>query len=421
MAHRRLGKTVAVVNDLISRASYLERDDGRYAYIAPFYGQAKRIAWGYFKQYAGPLSRKISESELSITLRHNNAVLALYGADNPDSFRGQYFDGVDLDEYGNMKPSIWSEVILPTLIDRQGWATFIGTPNGPNHFRDQRLRAVADPNRWYTDLLPVSRTQHIPLVELLEMKELMSEEEYLQEMECSFEASTRGAFYAREIAEAITSGRVTPSDSQTDLPLHFAFDLGFTDDTSIGAFQEHPDGVHIVHAEDNNGRATAFYLNRISEICSMYGCARGRVHLPHDARAKTMQTGISIMEQFLAAGIRPEIVPNLDILDGISATRHIFKYLRFNEPSTTRLVLAIKSYHREYDEDKAAFSDNPFHDWASHPCDMLRYLALSARFPVGQYAPEPVPPPPLRDLKNYPFSLNELWEQNDGIFRDRIG
>jgi phage terminase large subunit len=134
VAHRRCGKTVACVNDLIRAAITLEKPDGRYAYIAPLFNQAKDVAWLYLKRYAQPLlASPPNETELRIDLL-NGSRIRLYGADNPDRLRGIYLDGVVLDEYAQMAPSLWGEVIRPLLTDRQGWATFIGTPKGKDKF-----------------------------------------------------------------------------------------------------------------------------------------------------------------------------------------------------------------------------------------------------------------------------------------------
>ena len=135
VAHRRCGKTVGCINDTIAKALYNRKKNPRYGYIAPTYRQAKEIAWQYLKDDARPVVKKIREAELSIELI-NGAKVSLFGADNPDSLRGLYFDGVILDEFGDMRPSLWGEVILPTLVDRKGWAVFIGTPKGKNHFYD---------------------------------------------------------------------------------------------------------------------------------------------------------------------------------------------------------------------------------------------------------------------------------------------
>ena len=133
VAHRRCGKTVACINDMIKRAIIADRPHGRYAYVAPFLAQAKEVAWEYLKRYAAPIIADKNEGELWVELM-NGSRIRLHGADNPDRLRGNYLDGVVLDEFGDMRPSIWGEVIRPMLADRLGWATFIGTPKGRNDF-----------------------------------------------------------------------------------------------------------------------------------------------------------------------------------------------------------------------------------------------------------------------------------------------
>ena len=410
IVHRRGGKTVAAVNDTIARILHFTTPagggPGRFAYMAPFYKQAKEVAWEYAKRYSRSAQKKVSEGELSITF-FNDAKLTLYGADNPDSLRGLYLDGAVLDEFGDMRASLWSEVVLPTLIDRQGWATFIGTPNGPNHFRDMYLAALLDPDRWFVERHPVSRTRLIPEEELQEMRRLMLPEEYEQEMECSFEASTRGAFYVSEMALAEAEGRAAAITPNPDMPLHFIFDLGFTDDTAIIAYQEASDGYPIIHAEADHYRPIAHYIARIEAICQLHGVKRGIVWLPQDARAKSLQTGRSIVEQFVAGGIRPEVVPPHNIVDGIAAARLLFPLVHFNEPHTRALILALKSYRRAYDEDRKVFSNKPVHDSSSHYADCYRYFSLITKRIV-----EPSPGDAVETTEegnNYLFTLDDLY------------
>jgi phage terminase large subunit len=428
VVHRRGGKTVATINDTISRILHFKppllsdgsgdyaQEPGRFGYVAPFLNQARQVAWDYLKRYsAGMMKKAPSEAELSITY-FNDCKCTLYGADNPDAFRGLYFDGVDMDEYGMMKPSVWSEVLLPTLVDRRGWATFIGTPNGPNHFRTLVRSAMADPARWFYERHPVSETKLISEDELVEMRKLMLPEEYEQEMECSFEASARGAFYSVEMVKAEREGRVRPLVSNTDMPLHFIYDLGYRDDTATICFQDAVDGYPIIHAESDNLKPIGHYIQRINTICSHYGCERGVVWLPHDAKAKTLQTGKSIVEQFLAAGIRPQIVPSLDVIDGIQAARLLFKDIWFNANEGAvsgpcmELVEALKTYRREWDEDKKVFKNKPIEDWSVHYADVFRYFAIVAK----KISAPKEDVDTISRLMSYPFTLEDLYEVNNG-------
>jgi phage terminase large subunit len=162
VCHRRFGKTVAAINQIIKAAVLCGRDNPRYAVVCPTYTQAKRVAWDYVTQYTRPLDPKVNISELRVDFMGRR--ISLYGADTPDSLRGIYLDGVVLDEVGDMNPKIWTEILRPALTDRGGWALFIGTPKGQNHFKELRDRAETEAD-WAllefkaseTNILPESR------------------------------------------------------------------------------------------------------------------------------------------------------------------------------------------------------------------------------------------------------------------------
>ena len=138
VCHRRFGKTVFAINQLI-KSSVEDIGKGkpapRYAYIAPLFKQAKTVAWDELKRLCSVFPEvKFNEAELRADFM--GARIQLYGADNYDTLRGIYLDGVVLDEYAQMNPKMFSEVIRPALSDRKGYAIFIGTPKGKNEFYD---------------------------------------------------------------------------------------------------------------------------------------------------------------------------------------------------------------------------------------------------------------------------------------------
>lgn len=415
VAHRRAGKTVAVVNDMLEKATYNTRENPRYGYVAPLLRQAKDIAWQYLKDAAKPFNPRINESGLFVELQAlpNLPRITIYGADNPDSFRGMYFDGIALDEFGNIKLSIWKEVILPALIDRRGWAVFMGTPNGPNHFRDMWYENLKRED-WFTDFLPVTATGIIPDEELAMMKTIMDPEQYLQEMMCSFEASVRGAIYARQMEQMLADKRIGEYHMQRGVPVNVVADLGYRDLTTLGFFQERPDGILVTHAMGDNLKPISHYIQYIKDYWRTTGARPGKVWLPHDARAKSLQTGKSTVELFVNAHLRPRIVPELSLQDGIAATREAFPYMYFNEKETETLVLAAKTYHRKYDEDTKTYKDEPVHDWSSNYMDMFRYMALVAdrkaipKGPRSGMAAGVVNNSPSGVY--YPFALDDIWD-----------
>ncbi len=402
VAHRRCGKTVATINDIVSHALYSEKVRARFGYIAPYYSQAKQIAWDYLVEYTKEIATKVSISSLSVDL-FNGARITLYGADNPDAFRGLYFDGVVIDEYGDCRPNLWTEIIRPALADRRGWATFIGTPNGLNHFYDIWQFALAHPDRWYTEALPQSKTNILDADEVEEMRSMMEEDEFDQEIECSFMAATRGAYYSRELKRTlIGSFPVDPSR-----PCHYVFDLGYTDSTAIWRWQEHPDAIELSLAYEQDSRPIQYYIDWLHSQRTA-GITPGEVWLPHDALAKTLQTGRSIVEQFISGGIRPKIVAKLDLLDGIQAARQIFPKLAFDKEGCKDGLLALHSYRRTWNADRNEYSAKPLHDWSSNFADSFRYFALVAKLED----PSKTALIPAKDFARplYGFTLDEAWK-----------
>lgn len=434
VAHRRAGKTVACVNEAVTRALYSRKHRPRYAYIGPLLKQAKKIAWEYLKEYTvGFQGKKPSESELTVKLAHNNAEISIYGADNPDAFRGQYFDGVVLDEYGDMAPSVWSKVLLPTLADRQGWAVFIGTPKGKNHFykifrRSQGLDLPENSHEyltklsWYNFILRASESGILAPDELLLQRSEMTEDEYLQEFECSFDAAVLGTYYASILTLIESRNQIRPEvEYDPNFPVFVVFDLGYTDSTAAWFWQERPDGLAIIDYEEASGKALSYYFDTLRHKGYRYG----KIWLPHDARAKSLQTGRSTVEQFLAQAFPTydtgqtrlvDIVPNLSLQHGIDAARLILPSCHFNSVKTHIGVECLRAYRRRWDEELRIFSESPLHDWSSHGSDAFRYLALVSRERIVAPSKSDLP-----DLNAPPrITLDQLWETTKQSIRSRM-
>ena len=216
VAHRRMGKTVLAVNHLIKQAIVAPISRSSFAYLAPFRNQAKQIAWEYLRHYTAPIPYlDVNKSELSITLP-NSSKIQIFGADNPDSLRGAYFDGVVMDEVAQMKPEVWGEIIRPALADRGGKAVFIGTPKGVNLFsamyeKALKLESEGDPD-WKAMLYSVEQTGVIPPKELESLRREMSENEFRQEFLCDFNAAADDALISIDDVRAAVARNYTEGD-----------------------------------------------------------------------------------------------------------------------------------------------------------------------------------------------------------------
>lgn len=376
VCHRRFGKTVLAINHTIKQALTCPLPDPRYAYVAPTYKQAKLIAWDYVKKFAGVIPGvNFNEQELRCDLP-NGAKIRLLGADNPDSLRGIYLDGVVPDEPALMPATLWPQVIRPLLEDRNGWALFIGTPKGHNQFYDLHEKAKIEPD-WYTAVFKASETGIFTQEQLASLRRDMSQEEYEQEFECSFEAAIVGAYYGKEMAQAEREGRITDVPWDPSIPVDTWWDLGMDDSTVIWLVQRTPMQVRILDVIASSGVGLAWYKKQLQDRPYVYGRHVG----PHDIEVRELGTGQSRKEVAAKLGITFEVAPNLPVQDGIEASRRMIAKSWFNSgnPSVRKAVEAMKQYRREWNEKNGVFKGNPLHDWTSDYADAFRMGAVSDR------------------------------------------
>jgi phage terminase large subunit len=377
VAHRRAGKTVAAVCDLIDGAMQCDKPKPRFAYVAPYLAQAKDVAWAYLKHYAGKVDCvKIHESELRVDLPKGGQI-RLYGADNPDRLRGIYLDGVVLDEFADMAPGAWSQVIRPTLADRGGWAAFIGTPKGRNEFWRLYERAVADPEQWYSSRLRASETKIIPPAELEALRRELSEDEYAREFETSFEAAVRGAYYAPLLNAAEAQGRMGRVAADPLLPVHAAFDLGIGDATAIWLAQFAGREIRLIDYIENSGVGLDWYGRALRERGHLYA----PLILPHDAQARELGTGKSRVEMLQAMGFATRVLPASGVEDGIETVRRYLSRTWIDGEKCAAGLEAVRLYQARMD-DRRGLSLGPLHNWTSHAADALRYLMVAYEEPA---------------------------------------
>lgn len=368
VCHRRFGKTVAAINELIRKAMTNPKESPRYAYIAPTFGQSKRVAFDYLVKFTRPLNPEINISELRADFYGRR--ISLYGADGGgDNLRGIYLDGCILDEVGDMNPRVWNEVIRPALADRLGWALFIGTPKGANHFKDFRDRAEQE-SGWKLLEFKASETNVLPQDELSAAKKEMGDAKYAQEFECNFDSPVEGAFYAQQIVD-LAPERFKEFARDDLLKTYTAWDLGVGDSTAIFVAQTMGKEVRIIDYVENHGQGLAWYVNWIKD--NKYATAEHI--LPHDVEVRELGTGKSRKEILQDLGLSITVCPRLGVDDGIQAVRRLLPNCWFH-PKAKQGLDCLRNYRREYDEKRQVFYDKPLHDYTSHAADAFRYLAV---------------------------------------------
>lgn len=402
VAHRRSGKTVAGVAKAIQKAFECQRQNPRTGVVLPYLKQAKTNAWQYLKQMTRHLpERSVNESELKITMIGNREV-RLYGADNPNSIRGGYFDYVFCDEWAFADPTVYPLVIRPMLSDRMGSIDFASTPNGKNHFHTLYKQACQE-KKYFTMFLEAETSGLLRADELADIKAdpLISEEKYAQEYLCSFEAATEGSYYGVLIARAASEGRIRGGIYNPLLPVVTVWDIGESDDTVIWFAQWSPDGLNVVNLYKNNGQTIAHYC----DIIKTMGYAYVAHYLPHDIEQKHFGMLKTRREQFKENGIDVITVPRMvSKMDGINAARTVLPICRFDETKCSYGIEALKAYHAEFDFDRMVFKDTPVHDWSSHPADAFANMALVYNSIFRRSQPKPVETLPGIDVSMPTFS-----------------
>jgi hypothetical protein len=381
VAHRRAGKTVARINKLIRKGVECTLPQPRYGYIAPYFVQAKDIAWQYLKHYSAPLmlaagGGKRNEAELSITLPHNGAVVRLYGADNIDRMRGLYFDGLCVDEAQDIAPSALTSVLLPALADRKGWLDLSGTPKGWGNLLGKSYKAAQADPEWSVQLLRASETGILDDGELALMRRNMPANEYDAEFECSFDAAVTGAYYAPALTQAQTDGRIAGVPYDRAAKVHTWWDLGVADSTVIWFVQLVGREIRVIDYYEANGKGLDHYAKVLQDRGYLYG-----QHIaPHDIAVREFGSGRSRIETAQALGIKFDTAPNLPVKDGIDATRMVLGRCWFDAQRCATGLDALRQYREHYD-DKRGVSRGPLHNFASHAADAFRYgvVALEER------------------------------------------
>ena len=369
--HRRFGKTVMVLNHLIRAALTNKNHNPRLAYIAPTYKQAKSIAWDYLKYYTKNIpGTKYNESELRCDFV-NGARVTLLSSENFDSIRGIYLDMVAIDEVAQVSQGLIDEVVTPALSDRKGKMFLIGTPKGMNNiFYDYYLKSQSD-DKWYLYKAKASETKIVEKDELDAALAVMGEAKYQQEFECSFVGNIQGSIYGDLVDDLDDAKRIGGVPYNPAHLVNTAWDLGYTDACSIIFFQQVNHNIHIIDYYENEKEALPHYAEVLKEKEYIYG----NHYAGHDVEQTDFSSGYSRREVAANYGIRFRVAPRINLEDGIHAVKMILPRCKIDSDKCSDLLIALRHYHRKYNDKERVYKIKPVHDFSSHPMDALRYLA----------------------------------------------
>ncbi len=379
--HRRSGKEKTIINVC---AKQMEHRVGSYYYFFPSFTQGKKILWdGMDKDGFKFLSHfpkeilagKPNDTEMKLKYT-NGSIFQVIGTDNIDSVVGTNPIGCVFSEYALQDPRAW-DYVRPILAENGGWAIFNFTPRGNNHGKAIKEQAEGDKENFYCEVLTVDDTKCIPPYILAqERKEIIKQHGndalYQQEYMCSFETPVEGSYYGNQIRMAQSEGRITRVAYDPAILVDTWWDLGVGDSMAIWYTQSVGNEVRAIDYDEFNGEGLDYCAKRLKEKNYVYG----EHTAPHDIEVRELSTGKTRRELAAGLGINFNVAPKLPIDDGISACRIIFPRIWFDEKKCERGLDALKSYHKEYDEQNKCYKDRPHHNWASHGADSFRTFGV---------------------------------------------
>jgi phage terminase large subunit len=232
IAGRRFGKTHLAIRNL---CYYAKEPNREVWYVSPSYKMSKNIVWRKLKNKLQDLrwAKKINETELSILLK-NGSVIALKGADNPDSLRGLGLDYLIMDEFADIDPIAWFEVLRPTLADREGHAMFIGTPKGiANWSYDLYQNALLNED-WDRFQFTTIEGGNVSEKEIEAAKRDLDERSFRQEFLATFETYAGRIYYAFEREHNVKENPITDKDTSI---IHVGIDFNIDPMSAVVGIQ----------------------------------------------------------------------------------------------------------------------------------------------------------------------------------------
>lgn len=390
--HRRAGKEKTDLNLMVKKA--LERV-GSYYYIFPELTQGRKILWdGADKdgfRFIDHIPKEIrygrpNETEMKIRLKkpgtnEPGSMIQIVGSDRFNSVMGTNPVGMIFSEYSLQDPICWA-YFRPILLENGGWAIFNYTPRGENHAFDLWNLAKADPKRWFSQILTVDDTKVVPVEALEEERQEYirlygNDALFQQEYYCSFVVPIAGAYYADQIAKAISDGRIGKVPHEPRAQVDTWWDLGYNDRMCVWFTQSVGAELRVIDYLDGSGQGLPFYINLLHARAQELGYVYGKHTAPHDIEVHELSNGKTRRETAQGLGISFHVAPKLPKPDQIDAVRNIFSKCWIDNERCKDGLAALKSYRKQYDEKRKTYLNTPYHDWASNGADAFATLATA--------------------------------------------
>lgn len=185
-----------------------------------------------------------------------------------------------------------------------------------------------------------------------------------------------GSYYSQMLDQARDKKRIGIYPVDPEQPVYPVWDLGMDDAMAIGLFQKYPGRIVLVHYFESEGQGLPYYFAYLQRYREERHVSFGKHFVPFDVNQRELSTGKTRLEVFKAAGLDVEVVPKVDVADGIQKVRLMLTRLCVNESECEAWLSAMRNYRKEFDDKNNIYLPKPVHDWSSHCADMTRYASL---------------------------------------------
>lgn len=373
---RRSGKDLTGFNMMWWQAIHRV---GVYYFIYPEYAQGRKILWDSIdndgRRFLDYIPKEIVDSTNSQMMQvrlKNGSLLQVIGSDNYNSLVGTNPVGIMLSEYALQDPMCYA-FLRPILLANNGFAIFLSTPRGRNHFFD--LWEIAqNSDNWFNYYLTVDDTKHIPLEAIEDeiARGETSRDMALQEYWCSWNYGVEGAYYTKYIDSLKLKGQIGEVPWDPSLSVNVSFDLGMRDKTCLVFWQNKNDTIRVIDSYSNSDVGLEHYAKYLQKLDYRFG----KFFAPHDISVRELGTGLSRLERSRQLGINFIVAPRLSLEDGIEAVRAKLPLMWFDRVKAAPVIKALENYRKEYDHKLKVYKNHPLHDDSSHFADAVRYMSL---------------------------------------------
>lgn len=384
-------------------------NQGRYFIVFKTYKQAHEVVWRqYIPLIPKELIYKKNEQDLLIELNYlenteitlpggekilvnhdtnlPRSTIQLLGSDQSDSHRGFKGNGMIFDEYADQDPNNWDAVYKHFFTTTDGWAIFMGTPRGYNHFYDLIEYAKEDERWFYQEATwrdsPYVKREFIE-AEREEARKKGTLSTFLQEVELEFRAVQGAVFpsFNRDIHI------VRPKDIPEDLTIYAGIDFGYHTTACIFVGIDKDQTWYVF--DEVYGREEIL-KDLMPRIRDKLGDKR-LVMMVGDSQAKDAVETMAV-EGFPIVPVTKKgasSVPGGSIAHGIDLIREKLKprIQLIGEPKPTMFISSIcKNFIQEmeaykYPEEKAERNPSELPEKLNdHGPDAFRYLVLQLKY-----------------------------------------